>query len=154
MLAEVASCALIGLEGAIVDVEADLSTRALPQVTLAGLSDAAVKESTERVRAAIVNSGLQYPRGRLTVNLAPADLRGYHPIEPYRTTLDLAAEAPPYAADFQDIMGLMSWRVVDMRADLQSVKDDEAMVVQTVTSTGVFHAVQVAASCPASRCGR
>jgi len=71
MLAKVASCALIGLEGAIIEVEADLSARALPQVTLVGLPDAAVKESTERVRAAIVNSGLQTPRGRLTVNLAP-----------------------------------------------------------------------------------
>ena len=75
MLAKVHSCALIGLEGAVVEVEADLNTRSLPSVTLVGLPDAAVKESTERVRAAIVNSGLNYPRGRLTVNLAPADLR-------------------------------------------------------------------------------
>ena len=75
MLAKVHSCALVGLEGAVVEVEADLNPRALPQVTLVGLPDAAVKESTERVRAAIVNSGLMYPRGRLTVNLAPADLK-------------------------------------------------------------------------------
>ena len=75
MLAKVHSCALIGLDGAVVEVEADLNTRALPAVTLVGLPDAAVKESTERVRAAIINSGLQYPRGRVTVNLAPADLR-------------------------------------------------------------------------------
>ena len=75
MLAKVFSCALIGLEGAVVEVEADLNTRSLPSVTLVGLPDAAVKESTERVRAAIFNSGLTYPRGRLTVNLAPADLR-------------------------------------------------------------------------------
>ena len=75
MLAKVYSCALVGLEGAVVEVEADLNPRALPSVTLVGLPDAAVKESTERVRAAIYNSGLTYPRGRLTVNLAPADLR-------------------------------------------------------------------------------
>ena len=75
MLAKVHSCALIGLDGAIVEVEADLNSRALPAVTLVGLPDAAVKESTERVRAAINNSGLCYPRGRVTVNLAPADLR-------------------------------------------------------------------------------
>ncbi len=75
MLAKVYSCALIGLEGALVEVEADLNPRSLPSVTLVGLPDTAVKESTERVRAAIFNSGLTYPRGRLTVNLAPADLR-------------------------------------------------------------------------------
>ena len=63
MLAKVHSCALIGLDGAIVEVEADLNSRALPSVTLVGLPDAAVKESTERVRAAIINSGLRYPAG-------------------------------------------------------------------------------------------
>jgi magnesium chelatase family protein len=52
-------------------VEADINTRSLPSVTLVGLPHAAVKESTERVRASIVNSGLYYPRGRITVNLAP-----------------------------------------------------------------------------------
>ena len=198
MLAKVHSCALIGLEGAGVEVEADINPRSLPSVTLVGLPDAAVKESTERVRAAIVNSGLSYPRGRLTINLAPADLRkegpaydlpiavallilagqipsdlegalflgelsldgsvrhvngilpmahlagelgyksvfvpqadapeaalvegidvypvdtlgrlaahfrDYHPIEPYRATLDLGADPPTYACDFQDIKG-------------------------------------------------
>ena len=75
MLAKVFSCALVGLEGAIVEVETDLNTKSLPSVTLVGLPDAAVKESTERVRAAIYNSGLHYPRGHLTINLAPADLR-------------------------------------------------------------------------------
>jgi magnesium chelatase family protein len=198
VLAKVHSCALIGLDGAVVEVEADLNTRALPSVTLVGLPDAAVKESTERVRAGIINSGLAYPRGKLTVNLAPADLRkegpaydlpiavallvlaeqiptdldgclflgelsldgalrhvngvlpmahlarelgykalfvpqldapeaalvqgldvypvdtlarlaahfrDYHPIEPYRTSLDFESQSAPYACDFQDIKG-------------------------------------------------
>ena len=56
MLAKTFSCALIGLEGAVVQVEADLNPRSLPAVTLVGLPVAAVKESTERVRAAIHNS--------------------------------------------------------------------------------------------------
>jgi magnesium chelatase family protein len=60
MLAKVFSCALEGLDGAVVQVEADLNTNSLPSVTLVGLPDAAVKESTERVRAAIFNSGLIY----------------------------------------------------------------------------------------------
>lgn len=74
MLAKVTSFALIGLESTLVDVEVDIS-RGLPSQTIVGLPDAAVRESSERVRAAIVNSGLVHPRARLTVNLAPADLR-------------------------------------------------------------------------------
>ncbi len=74
MLAAVTSCAVIGLEGALVEVEVDIS-RGLPSLTIVGLPDAAINESRERVRAAIKNSGLRWPDGRLTVNLAPADLR-------------------------------------------------------------------------------
>jgi magnesium chelatase family protein len=74
MLAKVFSCAVIGLEGAIVQVEVDIS-RGLPRFTIVGLPDTAVQESRERVRAAIKNSGLAFPDTRLTVNLAPADLR-------------------------------------------------------------------------------
>jgi magnesium chelatase family protein len=74
MLARVTSCAVIGLEGAIVEVEVDIS-QGLPAFTIVGLPDAAVNESRERVRAAVKNSGLFWPQGRLTVNLAPADLR-------------------------------------------------------------------------------
>ncbi len=75
MLAKVASCAVVGLDGAIVQVEVDINPNSLPSFTLVGLPDAAVKESAERVRAAIKNSGLVFPRGRIVVNLAPADLR-------------------------------------------------------------------------------
>jgi magnesium chelatase family protein len=74
MLAQVTSCAVVGLEGELIQVEVDIS-RGLPSWTLVGLPDAAVRESSERVRSAIKNSGLQFPRGRLTINLAPADLR-------------------------------------------------------------------------------
>lgn len=74
MLAQVTSCAVVGLEGASIQVEVDIS-RGLPSWTLVGLPDAAVREAGERVRSAIKNSGLDFPQGRLTINLAPADLR-------------------------------------------------------------------------------
>ena len=74
MLAKVLTCALIGLEGAIVEVEVDVA-RGLPSLTIVGLPNTTVKESSERVRSAIINSGFRYPLARLTVNLAPADLR-------------------------------------------------------------------------------
>src|SRR5574341_321206 len=75
MLAKVISCAVVGLDGALVDVEVDISN-GQPGFTIVGLPDAAVQESRERIRAAIKNSSLAYPWGkRITVNLAPADLR-------------------------------------------------------------------------------
>ena len=74
MLARVYSCAVIGLEGVIVEVEVDTGD-GLPAMVIVGLPDAAVQESRERVQAAIKNAGLYYPRKRLTVNLAPASVR-------------------------------------------------------------------------------
>ncbi|EFO81493.1 Mg chelatase, subunit ChlI [Oscillochloris trichoides DG-6] len=74
MLARVHSCALVGLEGVLVEVEVDI-VGGMPAFTVVGLGDAAVQESRERVRSAIRNSGLSFPLKRLTVNLAPADLR-------------------------------------------------------------------------------
>ena len=74
MLARVRSCAVVGLEGAIIEVEVDISP-GLPAFHIVGLPDTAVQESRERVRAAIRNSGYQFPMKRITVNLAPADLR-------------------------------------------------------------------------------
>ncbi len=74
MLATVSSCALQGLDGVVVQVEVD-ATRGMPGLTVVGLPDAAVRESRERVRSAIKNSQLTYPGSRITVNLAPADIR-------------------------------------------------------------------------------
>jgi len=78
VLARIASEALSGLEGHPVEVEADV-VAAAPAFSIVGLPDAAVQESRERVRAAIVNSAFQFPSRRITVNLAPADLRKQGP---------------------------------------------------------------------------
>jgi magnesium chelatase family protein len=74
MIFKVKSCALYGINGYLVDVEIDLSN-GLPGFDIVGLPDAAVKESRERVRAAIKNSEFQFPQKRITVNLAPADIK-------------------------------------------------------------------------------
>lgn len=75
MLAKVFSCAIVGLEAEIVEVEVDI-IRGGPAFNLVGLPDAAVRESRDRVHSAIKNSGFSFPSGkRITVNLAPADLR-------------------------------------------------------------------------------
>ena len=74
MLAKANTCAVVGLEGALVEVEVDIG-HGLPAFTIVGLPDAAVNEAKERVRAAIKNSAALFPMRRITVNLAPADLR-------------------------------------------------------------------------------
>jgi magnesium chelatase family protein len=74
MPARVYSCAVIGLEGVIVEVEVD-TCDGLPGIDIVGLPDKAVQESRNRVQAAIKNAGLFYPRSRLVVNLAPASVR-------------------------------------------------------------------------------
>ncbi|MCH8896746.1 MAG: YifB family Mg chelatase-like AAA ATPase [Chloroflexi bacterium] len=74
MLAVAQSCAVVGLDGYIVQVEVDVS-QGLPAFNIVGLPDAAVQEAKERVRAALRNSDCEFPMRRITVNLAPADLK-------------------------------------------------------------------------------
>jgi len=74
MLGRVTSGTVIGIEGYLVEVEVDFS-RGLPAFNVVGLPDAAVREARDRVRAAIKNSGFDFPMKRITVNLAPADLK-------------------------------------------------------------------------------
>lgn len=74
-LAKVLSCAIVGLEGEIVECEVDVSRRGLNSLALVGLPDTAVKEAKDRVESAIKNSGFLFPNGRIIINLAPADLR-------------------------------------------------------------------------------
>ena len=74
MLASLLSATLHGLEGRIIRVEVDVAP-GLPGFTIVGLADTALQEARERVRGAIRNSGYEYPPRRITVNLAPAELR-------------------------------------------------------------------------------
>lgn len=74
MFAAVNSMGLLGIDGFMVQVEADIS-KGLPGFDVVGLPDAAVKESRDRVRAAMKNCGYQYPVSRITINMAPANIR-------------------------------------------------------------------------------
>jgi magnesium chelatase family protein len=75
MLASVRSAVLVGVDAHPVYVEVHVASGGLPAYNLVGLPDAAVRESRERVRAAILSSGLEWPSKRITVNLAPSGLR-------------------------------------------------------------------------------
>ena len=80
MLSIVRACAVVGLEACIIEVETDFNPRAgIPSFSLVGLPGSAVRESRERVRAAIRNSGLQFPNKSYVVNLSPADLPKHGP---------------------------------------------------------------------------
>jgi magnesium chelatase family protein len=103
VLARVLSCATVGIEGLLVEVEADLGV-GLPTFTIVGLPDAAVRESRERVLAAVRNCGFEFPARKITINLAPAHVRkeGARFDLPIAVALLLASgqiPAPPQVAD-------------------------------------------------------
>ncbi len=75
MLARLHSVTLDGIEGVICEVEVDVGRGGFEKSIIVGLPDAAVKESTERVRSAIVNSGYKHPKTQSLINLAPADVK-------------------------------------------------------------------------------
>ncbi len=80
MLAQVHSFICQGIDPLLCEVEVDINDSGLAKTTIVGLPDAAVKESMERVRSAVVNSGYPFPMARLLVNLAPADLKKEGPV--------------------------------------------------------------------------
>ncbi len=103
MLAKIQSCAVIGLDAQPVQVEVDISN-GLEKLTVVGLPDAAVRESGERVRSAIGNSGFFFPQARLTVNLAPADLRKEGPAYDLPIALGVMAASRQLLADLEDAL--------------------------------------------------
>jgi magnesium chelatase family protein len=103
MLAKVISGAIVGLDGAIVDVEVDILS-GLPKVIIVGLPDTAVEESSERVRSAINNSGGKFPMKRIVVNLAPADLKKAGPAYDLPIALGILLSSEQVAADVSNTM--------------------------------------------------
>ena len=105
MLAKVISGAIVGLDGAIVEVEVDISS-GLPFFAIVGLPDAAVQEAKERVRAAIRNSGGTFPMRRIVVNLAPADLKKAGPAYDLPIAVGILLSSEQVSADTADTMFL------------------------------------------------
>lgn len=79
MTAKIVSATIIGLDAELLEVECDMHT-GLPAFTIVGLGDTSVQESKERIKAAIKNSGCEYPHNKKVVNLAPADIRKHGPL--------------------------------------------------------------------------
>ena len=74
MLSKIKTAVCIGVEGRMINVETDIGN-GLPSMNIVGLASTTVLEARERIKSAIINSGYEYPRGRITVNLTPADVR-------------------------------------------------------------------------------
>ncbi|MBC7236713.1 MAG: YifB family Mg chelatase-like AAA ATPase [Chloroflexi bacterium] len=104
MLAKITSCALVGLEGVLVDVEVDVHPGLVGKIDIVGLPDAAIQESRERVRSAIHNSHLAFPQRRVTINLAPADLHKEGPAYDLPIAVGILAGANQIPADYRDSM--------------------------------------------------
>lgn len=80
MIARLHSVAFVGIDAAPVEIEVDVAKRGFAGATVVGLPDTTVKESIERVRSAMQNSGYEFPRNRTIINLAPADIRKEGPL--------------------------------------------------------------------------
>ncbi len=101
MFAKAKSFGVFGMESFAVDVEADLS-QGLPRFDIVGLPDAAVKESRERVRASIKNCGFEYPVSRITVNIAPADIKKEGSVYDLAVFMAILSAAKQIKADISD----------------------------------------------------
>lgn len=106
MLAKVLSGATVGLESVPIEVEVDIASSGLPSFTIVGLPDKAVEESRERVRAAIKNTGADFPTRRITVNLAPADLPKEGPAYDLPIALGILVASGQIKADLGDSLVL------------------------------------------------
>jgi len=109
VLAKVFSCAVVGLDGVLVEVEVDVGL-GQPGMIIVGLPDKAVEESRERVRSAIRNSGGRVPQQKVTINLAPADLKKAGPTYDLPIAIAILAASGQIGAELGDslIIGELS----------------------------------------------
>jgi len=142
MLASVRSAVLEGVDGRLVRVEVCVS-RGLPGYTVVGLPDAAGRESRERVRAALLSSGLTYPQTRVTVNLAPAAVRKSGAGLELAIALGLLAAADALPAGALDDVAVLGELGLDGR--VRPVVGALG-IVDALTRTGVTHVIVPAAN--------
>ena len=127
MLAKLLSAAMLGIDALLVEVEVDIAGRGLPHFTVVGLPDAAVKESRDRVKAALKNIGFKFPLKPITVNLAPADLKKEGSSFDLPIALGLAAAegAVPIAA----LEGWMFTGELSLDGRIKSVRGSLSMAI-------------------------
>src|SRR5258708_1260065 len=126
MLAKLFCATLNGLEAEIIEVEISFSP-GLPQVAIVGLADTSIKESKERVRACLKNSVLQFPIGRLTINLAPANIFKHGTQFDLPIALGILAASGQIEQDFREKLFLGE---LSLSGEIKSSRGVLAMVMQ------------------------
>lgn len=135
MLARVLSCAIVGLDGALIEVEVDIAP-GLPAFTIVGLPDAAVQEAKDRVRAAIRNTGYQFPMKRITVNLAPADLKKVGPSYDLPIAIGILAASGQVPESWRPAANPAGVAAPNGAAAAKSARAAAALPAQNETSAG------------------
>lgn len=127
MLAILKSCTLSGYEGVLTLVEVDV-TRGFPHFDIVGLADTAVKESRERVRAALANNGYKLPSDRITINLAPAAIQKHGPVLDLPIAIGILAASGQIAATARVLDTLMSGEL-SLEGKIRPVKGVLSMAI-------------------------
>ncbi len=162
MFSRLQSVGLFGIDSYMIEVEADVST-GLPAFDIVGLPDTAVKESRDRVRAALKNCGFRFPTGKITVNLAPADLKKEGSIYDLPVLLAILKASGQLTADLSDCVfigevaldgkvravgGVLAIAITALKNGVKNIfvpaqNAPEAAVIEGVTVYGVADVRQV-----------
>lgn len=124
---KIISASFTGIDGLLVTVEIDIS-KGLPCFNIVGLAGTSVKESIQRVRAAIINSGYIFPVGRITINLAPADLRkcGSH----FDLPIAVGILAASNQIDIKDFSNFLMMGELSLSGDLNKVRGALSITIE------------------------
>lgn len=128
MAIKVNSAAFTGVEGIMIDVEVDIG-RGLPSFNIVGLGDVAVKESKERVRASLINSGFEFPVGRITVNLAPADVKKEGALFDLAIAIGILKESAQITMDINDYIFLGE---LSLMGELRGIRGTLPIIIEGI----------------------
>ncbi|HXE72354.1 MAG TPA: YifB family Mg chelatase-like AAA ATPase [Candidatus Nitrosotenuis sp.] len=131
MLARLFSATLMGVEAHLVLVEVDIA-RGMPHTEIVGLADTSAGQARERVRSALRNSGIKIPEGRVTINLAPGDLRKEGPRFDLAVALGMACDDPACGLDHDSLAGLLVLGELALDGTLRPVRGVLASVQEAM----------------------
>ena len=127
MAVKIISATYNNLEGILINVEVDIS-KGLPQFSIVGLPDASIKEAKERVRASIINCGYEFPLGRITINLAPADVRKIGSLLDLPIAIGILMESKQIKAE--DIEDFVIFGELSLLGELKSVRGTIPIILE------------------------
>jgi magnesium chelatase family protein len=145
MIARLHSVAFNGIDAVPIEIEVDISPRQFTAPTVVGLPDAAVKESVERVRSAMDNSGYEFPKNRTVINLAPADLRKEGPLFDLPIALGMCLASGAFLSDHAEKYLVVGELALDGRVRPVNGALSAAMLAKERGTKGIIVPVENAA---------